>query len=78
LSKTEISYGTIGPSLYNYGKNQGNTPEALKTAWAKIYNSKASNACSNMPRAGHKGIITEKQIQDLMALLFDPNSPVNQ
>ena len=78
LSKKEISYGTIGPSLYNYGKIRGNNEEALRYAWAKIYNAKASNACSNMPRAGHMGIINEKQIKDLMALLFDPASPVNQ
>lgn len=78
LSKTEISYGTIGPSLYNYGKIRGNTDEALRAAWGKIYNAKATNACSNMPRAGHMGIINEKQIKDLMALLFDPASPVNQ
>jgi sulfur-oxidizing protein SoxX len=31
-----------------------------------------------MPRAGHKGIITEAQVKDLMALLLDPKSPVNQ
>jgi L-cysteine S-thiosulfotransferase len=78
LSKAEISYGTIGPSLYNYGKARGATDESLRYAWAKIYNAKASNACSNMPRAGHMGIITEKQIKDLMALLFDPESPVNK
>ena len=60
------------------GKIRGNNEEALRYAWAKIYNAKASNACSNMPRAGHMGIINEKQIKDLMALLFDPASPVNQ
>jgi L-cysteine S-thiosulfotransferase len=78
ISKKEISYGTIGPSLYNYGKTHGMTEDALRYAWAKIYNAKASNACSNMPRAGHMGILTENQIKDLMALLFDPASPVNQ
>ena len=78
ISKKEISYGTIGPSLYNYGKIRGNNEYALRYAWAKIYNAKASNACSNMPRAGHMGIIGEKQIKDLMALLFDSASPVNQ
>jgi sulfur-oxidizing protein SoxX len=78
LSKQEISYGTIGPSLYNYGKIHGTSEDALRYAWAKIYNAKASNACSNMPRAGHMGIMTENQIKDLMALLFDPASPVNQ
>ena len=78
ISKQEVAHGTIGPSLYNYGKIKGTSDEALRATWAKIYNAKASNACSNMPRAGHMGIITEEQIRDLMALLLDPQSPVNQ
>ncbi len=78
ISPKEIAFGTIGPSLYNYGKIRGNSEEVLRTTWAKIFNAKSSNACSNMPRGGHMGIITEKQIQDVMALLLDPQSPVNQ
>jgi sulfur-oxidizing protein SoxX len=31
-----------------------------------------------MPRAGHKGILTEQQLKHVMALLLDPKSPVNQ
>ena len=31
-----------------------------------------------MPRVGHMGILTEAQIRDVMALLLDPKSPVNQ
>lgn len=78
LDPKEISYGTIGPSLYQYAKNKGFTGDTLRYTWAKIYNGKALNACSNMPRAGHMGIVDEKQIRDLMALLLDPNSPVNK
>jgi len=78
IDKAEISHGTIGPSLYNYGKNLGMSEETLKNTWAKIYNSKSLNACSNMPRAGHMGILNETQIKHLMALLLDPKSPVNQ
>jgi sulfur-oxidizing protein SoxX len=85
MDKKEISFGTIGPSLYNYGKLRGvanpNSPEAkpiVDYTWGKIWNSKAYNACSNMPRAGHMGILTAAQIADVMALLLDPNSPVNQ
>lgn len=77
ISPTEISYGTIGPSLTQYGALRGQGEETLKAAWAKIVNAKASNACSNMPRAGHMGILGETQIKHLMALLFDPKSPVN-
>ena len=85
ISPEEISYGTIVPSLYNYGKVRGVTdPYDPKSAaivqytWGKIWNPKAYNACSNMPRGGHNGVITEAQVRDIMALLLDPKSPVNK
>ena len=85
ISKAEISFGTIGPSLLNYGKLRGVVDPSstasepiVKYTWAKIYNAKAYNACSTMPRLGHAGVLTEKQIKDAMALLLDPKSPVNQ
>jgi len=78
IDKKEISHGNIGPSLWNYGKIRGNSQEILTYTWNRINNSKAYNACSNMPRFGHFKILNEKQIQDLMALLIDPQSPVNQ
>lgn len=78
LSKNELSFGTIGPSLYNFGKIRGNTPDMQKYVYSKIYNSKAFNLCSEMPRFGHVGALTEEQIRDLVALLLDPASPVNK
>ncbi|MDI9234102.1 sulfur oxidation c-type cytochrome SoxX [Limnohabitans lacus] len=85
ISKEEISFGTIGPSLYNYGKIRGvtdpNSPESkpiVEYTWGKIWNSKAYNACSNMPRAGHMGILNETQVRHIVGLLLDPKSPVNQ
>jgi sulfur-oxidizing protein SoxX len=78
LTKAEISFGTIGPPLYNFGKARGFTPEMQKYAYSKVYNSQAFAACSNMPRFGHAGILTEAQIKDVVALLMDPASPVNQ
>jgi L-cysteine S-thiosulfotransferase len=85
ISKQEISFGTIGPSLYNYGKNRGvtnlsapTTMPVIEYTWDKIYNGKTYNACSNMPRFGHAGLLNEKQMRDLMSLLLDPASPVNQ
>ncbi len=85
IDKKEISFGTIGPSLYNYGKTRGikdlNNPKSkamIEFTWGKIWNSKAYNACSNMPRAGHMGILTEAQVRHVVALLVDPKSPVNQ
>ena len=78
LSKAEISFGNIGPSLYNYGKLRGNGEAVVRYTWGKIWNTNAYNACSSMPRFGDAGILTEAQIKDLMALLLDPSSPVNQ
>ena len=78
LSPQELSYGTIGPGLYQFGKLRGYTDEVRKYAYGKIYNAEAYSACTNMPRFGHKGILTEKQIKDVVALLMDPASPVNK
>jgi sulfur-oxidizing protein SoxX len=78
LTAAEISYGTIGPSLYQFGKTRGYTDETRKYVYAKVYNAEAFNACSNMPRFGYKGILSEQQIKDVAALLLDPASPVNQ
>ena len=78
LTQAEVSYGTIGPSLRNFGKVRGFTPEMQKYAYGKVFNSDAFAACSNMPRFGEKGILTEQQIKDVVALLMDPQSPVNK
>jgi sulfur-oxidizing protein SoxX len=78
ISKKEISYGSIGPSLYNYGKMRGVGKDVVEYTWGKIYNSKAYNACSNMPRFGHYKLLNEQQMRHLMSLLLDPQSPVNQ
>ena len=86
IGKDEISFGTIGPSLYNYGKLRGVTDPAdagvaadrASTPGASCGTRKAYNACSNMPRFGHAGCSTKTQIRDVMALLLDPKSPVNQ
>jgi L-cysteine S-thiosulfotransferase len=85
IDKKEISFGTLGPSLYNYGKLRGvsNAEDAaakpiVEYTWGKIWNARAYNACSQMPRAGHKGILNEQQVKHIMALLLDPKSPVNQ
>ncbi|HVF65773.1 MAG TPA: sulfur oxidation c-type cytochrome SoxX [Casimicrobiaceae bacterium] len=78
LSKQELSFGTIGPSLYQFGKIRGFTTPMQEYAWGKVYNAQAYTACSNMPRFGHNGILTEQQMKDIVALLMDPQSPVNQ
>lgn len=78
IAPHETSHGTLGPSLLGFGKKRGNGPETQKYAYGKIYNAKAYNACSQMPRLGHAGTLSEQQIKDLVALLLDPASPVNQ
>ena len=78
ISKTEISFGTIGPSLYNFGKLRGANEAIQRYTYGKVYNSQAFSACSNMPRFGHNGILTEQQMKDVTALLLDPKSPINQ
>lgn len=78
LSKAEISYGTIGPSLHNFAKIRGYGPDMQKYAWGKVYNAHAYTACSFMPRFGAQGILSEQQLQDIVALLMDPESPVNK
>ena len=85
ITKAEISFGTIGPSLYHYGKLRGvSDPDSadsrpiVEYTWNKMWNAKAYNACSGMPRFGHLGLLDETQLKHLMALLLDPKSPVNQ
>ena len=78
IGPNETSFGTIGNSLRQFGKTRGNSAQMQKYVYGKIYNAKAFNLCSNMPRFGHSGTLTQQQITDLVALLLDPNSPVNK
>ena len=77
LTKKEVSYGTLGPSLSEYGKLRDFKPEAVKAAYEKIYNSHAAFPCSTMPRFGANKVRTVEQIKDAVALLMSPESPVN-
>ncbi|MGC9162624.1 MAG: sulfur oxidation c-type cytochrome SoxX [Thiomonas sp.] len=72
------SQGNLGPSLVGYGKTRGNSMEVVKYTWARIYDSTAFNACSQMPPLGANHVLTQQQMKDIMALLFDPQSPVNK
>jgi sulfur-oxidizing protein SoxX len=78
ISPREEAFGTVGPSLAGFGKLRGNRPEIQQYVYGKIYNAKAYNACSQMPRFGHSGTLNEQQMKDLVALLLDPESPVNR
>jgi sulfur-oxidizing protein SoxX len=78
LAAAEASHGTLGPSLLGFGRLRGNSPEMQKYAYGRIYNAKAYNLCSQMPRLGRSGTLTDAQIRDLVAYLLDPASPVNR
>ncbi|MEZ5740174.1 MAG: sulfur oxidation c-type cytochrome SoxX [Burkholderiaceae bacterium] len=78
LDKAEVSYGNLGPSLYNYGKIRGNSEAMVKYTWARIWDSHAFNACNAMPRFGARNLLSNEQIKDAMAMLLDPESPVNK
>jgi sulfur-oxidizing protein SoxX len=78
LTKQEVSYGTVGPSLLGYGKLREFKQADIKAAYEKIYNSHATFPCSFMPRLGANKVLTIDQIKDIVALLMSPESPVNK
>ena len=77
LDPAEVAYGNLGPSLSGYGA-RGQSIAMLQYTWTKLWNTHAYNICSHMPRFGAAGILTEQQLRDVMAFLFDPQSPVNR
>ena len=78
LAKAEVSYGTVGPGLYNYGKIRNYGAAETKAAYEKIYNPHVAYPCSLMPRFGANKVLTIEQIKDAVALLMSPDSPVNK
>jgi sulfur-oxidizing protein SoxX len=78
LTKAEVSYGTIGPTLLHYGKIRNFSEADTKAVYEKVYNAQAAYPCSNMPRFGTNKVLTIDQIKDLVALVMSPDSPVNK
>lgn len=78
LTEAEVSYGTLGPSLRQYGELRGYDEENVRAVYDRIYNPHTAAPCSMMPRFGANGVLTPEQIRDIVALLMDPASPVNQ
>ena len=78
MAAKELSFGTLGPSLLGYGKVRKFDAAEAKAAYAKIYDAQSVVACSNMPRFGTHKVLTEQQMKDVTAYLFDPASPVNK
>ena len=78
LDSNELSYGTLGPSLQRYGKTRKFAAAEAKTLYERIYNPQSQTACAHMPRFGANKVLTIEQIKDIVALLMDPESPINK
>jgi sulfur-oxidizing protein SoxX len=78
LEKKELSFGTLGPSLQEYGKNRRYAEAEIKAVYERIYNPHAAIPCANMPRMGASKFLTIEQIKDLVAYVMAPESPVNK
>ena len=78
LDAKELSFGTLGPSLLEYGKNRKFAEAEVKAVYERIYNPQAAIPCANMPRLGASKFLTVEQIKDLVALVMSPESPVNK
>lgn len=78
LQKKELSFGTLGPSLLEYGKDRRFREDEVKAVYDRIYNPHAAIPCANMPRMGANNFLTIEQIKDLVAYVMSPDSPVNK
>lgn len=78
LEKKELSFGTLGPSLLEYGRNRRYAEPEVKAVYERIYNPHAAIPCANMPRMGASKFLTIEQIKDLVAYVMSPDSPVNK
>jgi sulfur-oxidizing protein SoxX len=78
LDAKELSFGTLGPSLSEYGKNRKFAAAEVKAVYERIYNPQATIPCGNMPRLGASKFLSVEQIKDLVAFVMSPESPVNK
>ncbi len=78
LAKAQVSYGTLGPSLLEYGKIRKYSEADIKAVYERIYNPHAAIPCANIPRLGASKFLTIDQIRDLVAYVMAPDSPVNK
>jgi sulfur-oxidizing protein SoxX len=78
LDKKELSFGTLGPSLLQYGKARNHAKAEVKAVYDRIYNPHAALPCANMPRFGASRFLSVEQIKDLVAYVMSPDSPVNK
>lgn len=77
LDARELSFGTLGPSLLQYGRNRKFAEAEVKAVYERIYNPQATIPCANMPRLGASKFLNPEQIAHLVAFVMAPESPVN-
>ncbi len=77
LTSKEVSYGTIGPSLYRSASCAASARTYSATLRQDLQRRRVCGVLEHA-RFGHNGILTEQQLKDVTALLMDPESPVNQ
>lgn len=71
--------GNMGPPLEGYGRLRPMTPDMVRYTYDKVFNAKAYNPCSLMPRyGGERRLLTPEQVADIVAFLMSPASPVNR
>ena len=77
LAPTEVAYGTLGPSLTQYGCEVNPTPCCAipGLSCGILMPLTCVHICRDLAR---KRSWTEQQLKDVMAFLLDPNSSVNQ
>ena len=76
ITKTEVSFGTLGPSLGELRQDPRLQSEAdAKALYEKIYNSNAAFACSTMPRFGANKILTDRADQGHRRAADEPGQP---
>src|SRR5262245_18262708 len=78
LDKKELSFGTLGPTLLQYGKDRKFREAEAKAVYERIYNPQATIPCANMPRMGANKFLTIEQITHIVAYVMSPDSPVNK
>jgi L-cysteine S-thiosulfotransferase len=78
MDGTELSFGTLGPSLREYGKIRKYAEGDVKAVYERIYNPQATIPCGIMPRLGAAKFLSIEQIKDLVAFVMSPESPVNK
>ena len=59
-------------------RSAATTTRSASTPTARSGTPTPTPRARNMPRFGHSQILTEAQVKDLVALLMDPESPVNK